>query len=1084
MEALALAARASAGFPAAFEPTFIPVGQYGKNADDRPDMAPYADWVLTGQTKDLSRFAVDGGVLVNTPTRPAIAGIRRREVSDTMVRRVLILVHPHAQYARDVKNVADDTGRPPTLVGTLTGVLRASGSLGSRTYVEEIRQYNELALQWRDGRQAAMAQFTASGLSDFLGENDEQQPAWQLFRRMRLRRGAYVSARNVRERFSIPFAKLIEYAAQVLDEDDGPDGLSFLPRKPPSDEDFTREGWQWGLNLAVGVASQATEVLRQLINAQAEIPEAERTAIVTAAQTGWEVAGNGVVKLERLIDEEYRSESGKERHSQANEASTAPESDRIRECLRENLDDYAKQMLPGVGSSAKPEAGTDPTQGVSQPGSAFGTPRGAQAIDILREIVPKLHAVIAKLNALEKDPRPDQPADAVEVGHAAGRRARRNTAALLERDNPLRGVADDNQLLKRMLQIEVVSYLTAEHDNSDESVPTVPIEFVQLSAHIEQHFASGFSSDDKLAGMSLNRFGAFLKRSWRANDWIWGRLDAVKILMLIVLTPEMIRGYHRRGLSAEVVVDNIGRAAFHNRLNLYGELVAGPLRELLNAAVKDVERAVKRDDAPLTNLASLAAYGFQVAVAEQDVPWLAGTIRDDRDDGAIGAQTAEFLNQFEQQADSLNGYGLLTVFANSRIGQEELAEQLPSDLMIRTTATAAATAVTALSSEKSGLAFARPVTKAARGMVALPYWVLLGLTGRGQIARAAATVLLALGVSLAALSLVTDLPGLMGKLVPTIGVASLVTVLGYATMRTQSIVHGAALIGLFIPLIAYAVDSRMADKQPKMIGETTIALIWVVLLLVWVMVVANFAPHTRSPAGWAQRAGCTIWSFVIEHRLILSVVAAAGLISFFGADSLARWYRGSRLASLVSTLVRQLSDGPWNGDVWSLTTLLLIAALVAGCIIAWWKSDRLRPSRRFNSSERARLADPPGLATAWSPVYGFIYLAIGVFLVPLSGAGAPQWARSASVVSLVLGLFFSLVAVNLIPYLREKRLVRKLAAYIELNNESKSAKDIIKAFDSFGDFSSYLTNKDDPRQLSRHGERIWRRARRIVARRA
>ena len=101
-------------------------------------------------------------------------------------------------------------------------------------------------------------------------------------------------------------------------------------------------------------------------------------------------------------------------------------------------------------------------------------------------------------------------------------------------------------LLKRMLQVEIIAYLTAEHADTDSSVPTVPIDFVQLSAHIEQDFAEGFTADQKLAGMSLHGFGAFLKRSWRANDWIWGRLDAVKILMLVLLTPEMIRGYHRK----------------------------------------------------------------------------------------------------------------------------------------------------------------------------------------------------------------------------------------------------------------------------------------------------------------------------------------------------------------------------------------------------------------------------------------------------------------------------------------------------------------------------------------------------------
>jgi patatin-related protein len=679
VEALALAARASAGFPAAFEPTFIPVRHSSKTSDDRPDMARYANWAQSGrktdETKDLSRFAVDGGVLANTPTRPALSAIRRQEVANTMVRRVLILVHPHAEYARDVKNVPDDTEKPPTLIGGLTGVLRASGSVGSRTYVEEIQQHNDLALRWRDGREAAMIQFNATTLSNFLCRHGEPQPAWHLFRHMRLRRAAYVSALHVRHEFATPFAKLIEYAAQVLKEADGENGLSFLPKKPPSSQDFRQEEWRWGLHLAVGVASQTTDVLRQLINAQSKIPEARRAGIVEKAHAAWEEAVNGGIKLDRLGEEERTSEAS----TAGTSRNGTPESQIIRECLRKNLEDYGNQMLsssrqgdnPGAATDALPESPPAPGLPSETPTATEDLPRGPQTIRTLRDIAQKFRAVI---KALDRPLTPGEQGKAPGVGAAAGSGLRDKSASLLECDHPLRGVRDDYELLKRMLEIEIVSYLTAEHDVSDAMVPTAPIDFVQLSANIKQDFAKDFTSDDKLAGMSLNRFGAFLKRSWRANDWIWGRLDAVKILMLILLTPEMIRGFSGGSRSAEDVVKEIAESAFHENPDLYGDLTkpGGPLQDLRGLAVKDVERALAGNDAPMTNLASLAAYGFQVAVAKEDVPWLAGTIRDDREDGATGVETAEFLNQFDHQMGSADGYQRLKLFAGSRIGQEAL----------------------------------------------------------------------------------------------------------------------------------------------------------------------------------------------------------------------------------------------------------------------------------------------------------------------------------------------------------------------------------------------------------------------------
>src|SRR5215210_2955873 len=59
---LALAARSSASFPGAFEPSFVPIGE--ARDELHPDMAGIADF-------DSSRWLIDGGVLDNTPFEPA-----------------------------------------------------------------------------------------------------------------------------------------------------------------------------------------------------------------------------------------------------------------------------------------------------------------------------------------------------------------------------------------------------------------------------------------------------------------------------------------------------------------------------------------------------------------------------------------------------------------------------------------------------------------------------------------------------------------------------------------------------------------------------------------------------------------------------------------------------------------------------------------------------------------------------------------------------------------------------------------------------------------------------------------------------
>ena len=56
-----------------------------------------------------------------------------------------------------------------------------------------------------------------------------------------------------------------------------------------------------------------------------------------------------------------------------------------------------------------------------------------------------------------------------------------------------------------------------------------PIEVIRVSPKDATRYRS--TVQDKLAGEKLMHFSAFLKRSWRENDLIWGRLDAAEIIV-------------------------------------------------------------------------------------------------------------------------------------------------------------------------------------------------------------------------------------------------------------------------------------------------------------------------------------------------------------------------------------------------------------------------------------------------------------------------------------------------------------------------------------------------------------------------
>ena len=49
--------------------------------------------------------------------------------------------------------------------------------------------------------------------------------------------------------------------------------------------------------------------------------------------------------------------------------------------------------------------------------------------------------------------------------------------------------------------------------------------------------------EDKVRGSDLGHFGAFLSAKWRANDWMWGRLDAATRLVDLLLDPHRLPRY-------------------------------------------------------------------------------------------------------------------------------------------------------------------------------------------------------------------------------------------------------------------------------------------------------------------------------------------------------------------------------------------------------------------------------------------------------------------------------------------------------------------------------------------------------------
>lgn len=80
-------------------------------------------------------------------------------------------------------------------------------------------------------------------------------------------------------------------------------------------------------------------------------------------------------------------------------------------------------------------------------------------------------------------------------------------------------------LMERLAAVEV-----AGRALGDRTPRTPRFEFFRITAQGRVLGHRAETPEDKLAGMQLGHFAAFLKRSWRASDWMWGRLDGVRVL--------------------------------------------------------------------------------------------------------------------------------------------------------------------------------------------------------------------------------------------------------------------------------------------------------------------------------------------------------------------------------------------------------------------------------------------------------------------------------------------------------------------------------------------------------------------------
>jgi patatin-related protein len=249
---LALASRATASFPVAFEPFFVPAAaptagtRPDSGTEQRPTMAGIADF-------DRDRWVIDGGVLMNTPLQPVLDAIVAAPAT-VQTRRVLLLVVPDPYVAPQAAAQSDQPGRRPEIPEVLGGIVSAWQGATFEFELNRLEEHNRDAVMRRQARTDLLESLEPDQLA--------QQAAalWPGYRAIRLRRAALAVAeplcRQAGQAVERVTADVTAAMAAVPVVPFVPDGLESRPDGRPAGD------WRWGIATLERLAVSVLDLLR------------------------------------------------------------------------------------------------------------------------------------------------------------------------------------------------------------------------------------------------------------------------------------------------------------------------------------------------------------------------------------------------------------------------------------------------------------------------------------------------------------------------------------------------------------------------------------------------------------------------------------------------------------------------------------------------------------------------------------------------------------------------------------------------------------------------------------------------------
>jgi patatin-related protein len=791
--ALALAARCSASFPIAFEPGFIPVGTDG--GDGHPDMAQFTGTQAT-------QFAADGGLLSNRPLGPALQAVFDRP-ADRDVRRVLAFVVPvvGGPGPSAAKLTLADT---PDLAAALAADMNAMLSQTISADLAAITAHNQQVRARNDARQqlavlgAQMPRLGAPFYSSYRAQHADSIARAAAGEVMKRTTAGTRAADGRPTGFGADSQHALDAASTAAQEALAPD----LPAV----------GDYGGMNAAGREAlddGRAT-VLAVLSRAYQLMPSAQ-----------------GKLALGQLRAKASEAMPDRPERSQADTFARA-------------LGD-ARHAAPAVPRAATPAVKVAATAAAAARGLLDANMTAGPSRQPWRELAAVVSDLRRLMDALgAPDAAPDGAA--VNAARSAGAFVRDLLIYLTGAvgRNPVDTVA------ARLFDLHVARYVMQPGG----VVADQALELVQMSSDTRTDLDRRTLAGEKLTGLQLRHFGAFYKASWRANDWMWGRLDGAGWLVHLLLDPRRLR---------ELAAEAPDLAAFRADLQARLQQIAGnpappgvwePFAPQAGrpgaAAEMDFLTAASPPPTSLPVTAMWVAAGLQRLIAGEELAHVARQIEADEADGAEEAAARAFISAYRNAvgAPASGAYPVVPetkaaeVLQACRVPAEKIASEMGSALFTRTITRTAAVAVKAVDMGNAMPSFLRPVLAGARTVTSLAYRV----TSVGPAARYplfAGLALIALGV-LASTSTVNLLSAaglaavLTGLLLVAVGAARrIVLALGIVTVAAGAALTAAAYIPVLRDHLFPWLEKTAVPSLAKHPAQWAILMVFVLLPPLW-----------------------------------------------------------------------------------------------------------------------------------------------------------------------------------------------------------------------------------------------------------